>query len=146
MTIKLVQIVRLLYQPEDLASRLCEGTAVGCARDMRMCLKRYRSYRMELESAGVTILGSGGGPMFPKWNEATIFNVDCSEHATEMDDESCVAAGFYRSVGIGRGRRIGPDRARRSCRQPDDSREGLVAARDVAPAGHARRYQKKPKR
>jgi hypothetical protein len=63
-----------------------------------------------------------------------------------MADESCVAAGFYRIVGIGRGRCIGADRARRSCRQADNSREGFVAARRVAPPGHARRKRYPPKK
>jgi hypothetical protein len=81
--------------------------------------------------------GSDGGAA--TWNEAEIFSVDCCEFATEMADESCVAAGFYRIAGIGGRGRIGADRARRSCGQPDDSRERFVAARCVAPRGHARR-------
>ena len=46
---------------------------------------------------------------------------------------------FTGLLGLGGRGRIGADRARRSCGQPDDSRERFVAARCVAPRGHARR-------
>jgi hypothetical protein len=77
--------------------------------------------------------GSEGGAATCIRNEAEIFSIDCCEFVTEMADESCVAACFYRNAGIGGRGRMGANRARRSCRQPDDSREGFVSARCVAP-------------